>query len=239
MRCGVGFDARRRRCVAITKSGYRPMLHKLLLLSGLVSSLVYIAANVAVPTFWREYSITNQTVSELSAIGAPTQALWIALVVPYIVLFAAFGGGVLKSARANRRVRIVGWLILVYSAFNLYWPPMHQREVIAAGGGTLTDTLHLMWAGVTVLLFVLIMGFGAAALGPRFRAYTIASAVVLIVCGILTSLGAPNVAANLPTPWIGVWERINIAVFLLWVAVLSVSLVRLEGAAVRKAGASA
>ena len=104
------------------------MLQKALLLSGLASSLVYAAVNVAVPMTWDEYSIANQTVSELSAIGAPTRALWIGLIVPYIVLFAAFGWGVLKSAGANRWLRIAGLLILVYSVFNLYWPPMHRRE---------------------------------------------------------------------------------------------------------------
>lgn len=145
------------------------MLQKALLLSGLASSLVYAAVNVAVPMTWDEYSIASQTVSELSAIGAPTRALWIGLIVPYIVLFAAFGWGVLKSAGINRWLRIAGSLILVYSVFNLYWPPMHRREVLAAGGGTLTDTLHLVWAGVTVFLFVLIMGFGAIALGRLFR----------------------------------------------------------------------
>jgi Protein of unknown function (DUF998) len=205
------------------------MLQKALLLSGLASSLVYAAVNVAAPMTWDEYSIASQTVSELSAIGAPTRALWIGLIVPYIVLFAAFGWGVLKSAGSNQWLRIAGWLILVYSAFNLYWPPMHRREVLAAGGGTLTDVLHLVWAGVTVFLFVLIMGFAAIVLGRLFLVYTVASVVALIVCGLMTSLDAPNVGANLPTPWIGVWERVNIGVFLLWVAVLSISLARLEG----------
>lgn len=204
------------------------MLQKVLLLSGFTSSLVYAAVNVFVPMTWAEYSIANQTVSELSAIGAPTRTLWIGLVVPYIVLFAAFGWGVLRSAGANRWLHIAGWLILVYSVFNLYWPPMHRREILAAGGGTLTDVLHLVWAGVTVFLFVLIMGFGALGLGRPFRVYTIASIAALIVCGLLTSLSAPNVGANLPTPWIGVWERLNIAVFLLWVAVLSLSLLWME-----------
>jgi hypothetical protein len=213
------------------------MPRNVLLLSGLFSSLVYAAINVAVPLTWVEYSIVNQTVSELSAIGAPTRALWIALVLPYIFLFAAFGWGILGSAGSNRWLRITGWLILLYSAFNLYWPPMHQREVLAAGGGTLTDTLHLVWAGMTVLLFVLIMVIGAIALGWKFRAYTVASVTILIVCGILTSLSAPNVGANLPTPWIGVWERANIGVFLLWVAILSVSLTRLEGKATLPASA--
>jgi hypothetical protein len=32
--------------------------------------------------------------------------------------------------------------------------------------------------------------------------------------------------ANLPTPWIGLWERINISVFVLWVVVLATMLWR-------------
>ena len=31
---------------------------------------------------------------------------------------------------------------------------------------------------------------------------------------------------NLPTPWIGLWERINIIVFLMWVVVLATVLWR-------------
>jgi hypothetical protein len=207
------------------------MLQRTLLLCGIASSLVYAAINVAVPMTWPRYSIADETVSELSAIGAPTRQLWMVLVVPYIVLFAAFGWGVASTAGENRWLRLTGWLILLYSAFNAYWPPMHQREVLAAGGGTLTDLLHLVWAGVTVFLFVLIMAFGAAGLGRRFRIYTAASAALLLACGLATSLQAPNVGANLPTPWIGVWERINIAAFLAWVAVLSVLLLRRHGSA--------
>ncbi len=50
--------------------------------------------------------------------------------------------------------------------------------------------------------------------------------VILIAFGALTGLDGPRIAANLPTPWVGVWERINIGVFLLWVAVLAIALLR-------------
>jgi hypothetical protein len=50
--------------------------------------------------------------------------------------------------------------------------------------------------------------------------------VILLAFGALSGVEAPQVEANLPTPWIGVWERINIGVFLLWVMVLSVALLR-------------
>jgi hypothetical protein len=34
------------------------------------------------------------------------------------------------------------------------------------------------------------------------------------------------VDANLPTPWIGVWERIHLVAWLLWIAVLAIALLR-------------
>jgi amino acid transporter len=61
-----------------------------------------------------------------------------------------------------------------------------QREVIAAGGGTLSDTLHIAWAMMTLLFNMLLMGYGAAALGRRFRIYTFATWVVFIIFGVLT-----------------------------------------------------
>jgi hypothetical protein len=79
---------------------------------------------------------------------------------------------------------------------------------------------------VIVLLMLLAISFGVAAFGKRFRFYSIATVVILVAFGALTGLNGPRVAANLPTPWVGVWERINISVFLLWVAVLAITLLR-------------
>jgi hypothetical protein len=202
------------------------MARKVLLVCGIVSSLLYVAMNVFVPMQWEGYSSASQTVSELSAIGAPTRALWVPLGIAYTLLLTAFGWGVWESARRNRPLRIVGSLMVASGVIGLAWPPMHQRAVLAAGGGTLTDTMHIVWSVVTVLFFVLEIGFGAAAFGKRFRLYSIATMMILVVFGTLTGLDGPRVSANLPTPWIGVWERISIAVFLLWVVVLAVGLLR-------------
>lgn len=75
---------------------------------------------------------------------------------------------------------------------------------------------------------MLIMGFGAAALGKKFRFYTIATWAAFIVFGILTWLESPGMEKNLPTPWIGVWERINIGAFMLWIIVLAIALLRMR-----------
>jgi hypothetical protein len=103
---------------------------------------------------------------------------------------------------------------------------MHLGVVLAAGGATLTDTLHLVWSFVAVLCMMTAMGFGAAAYGVRFRIYSIATMVILFGLGALTGMEKPRIEANLPTPWVGVWERISIGGFLLWVVVLAVALLR-------------
>jgi hypothetical protein len=199
---------------------------KALLVCGIASSLLYAAMIWAVR--YEGYSPISQVPSELTAIGAPTQALWARLGWIYTMLVTAFGLGLWKSAGRNRAVRIAGGLILAYASLGLLWPfaAMHQREVLAAGGGTLSDTMHVVLGGVTVFLMFLAIGVGATAFGKRFRVYSIATIVVLLVFGGLTFLEAPRLQANLPTPWIGLWERINISVFLLWIAVLAAALLR-------------
>ena len=70
------------------------------------------------------------------------------------------------------------------------------------------------------------MGFASAALGKSFRYYSVISLLIVIFFGVLTGLSSPQMEANLPTPWMGVWERISIGAYMLWVVVLSVFLFR-------------
>jgi hypothetical protein len=53
------------------------MIRKILLVCGILSSLLYVAMNVLVAMEWEGYSSVSQTISELSAIGAPTRSLWV------------------------------------------------------------------------------------------------------------------------------------------------------------------
>jgi len=193
---------------------------KNLLICGILSSLLYALMNIFVPLLFDGYNIPSQTVSELSAINAPTRTLWVFLAIVYILLFAAFGWGVWKSANGNRSLRIVATLIMVYAIINVYWPPMHLR----GNEPTLTDTLHIVWAMVTITMMMLIMGFGAAALGKPFRLYTIATFIVFLTFGVLIGIEAPGIPKNLPTPRIGIWERFNIGAYMLWVIVFAIAL---------------
>ncbi|HEU0079347.1 MAG TPA: DUF998 domain-containing protein [Longimicrobiaceae bacterium] len=193
-----------------------------LLVCGIASSILYAAMVAFVATRWEGYSSASQTVSELSAIGAPTRPLWIALAAVYTLLVIAFGCGVWLAAGRNRRLRVVGGLQVATGLIGPLWPPMHLR----GAEPTLTDTMHIVFAAGWLVLTLLTVGFGAAALGRRFRIYSMATLAVFVVFGVLTGVQGPRIAADLPTPWIGVWERINIGAFLLWMVVLAVTLLR-------------
>jgi hypothetical protein len=139
----------------------------------------------------------------------------------------AFGWIVWKSS-PYRSVRIAGALLFTQAVFGLFWPPMHQRAVLAAGGGTLTDTLHIVWTIVTSLFFMSALGFGAAGFGKRFRFYSLGTMAIVFASGAWTGAYAPAIQDNLPTPWVGVWERVNANVFMVWIAVLAVALLQVQ-----------
>ena len=207
---------------------FRPaVLRDAALACGPLSSLLYAAMNVFVARQWPTYDSASQTVSELSAVGAPTRPLWVVVAILDTLLVIAFGWGVrAASAHGNRRLRVVGALIIVYGALGILWPfaPMHLREVLAAGGGTFSDKVHITLAGVTVVLYLVALGLAATALGRAFRVYSVVTFAALMVCAGLTFKEAPLVGLNQPTPLIGVWERVNIGLFLLWVIVVAFAL---------------
>lgn len=203
------------------------------LVCGIAASVLYIAMNIFIPMQWEGYSFASQAVSELSAIGAPTRPVWVKWGLVYSALILVFGWGVWASAAGNRRLRIAGGLMAASGINGLLWPPMHLRGTEF----TLTDTLHIVFTVVALVLMFLEIGFGAAALDRRFRRYSIATLVIFVVCGALPFVYAPAMAANLPTPWLGVLERINIAAFMLWLIVFAVELLRAPARGVRPGGA--
>src|SRR5262249_62287467 len=103
------------------------MARKTLLACGFIASVLYLAMNIFVPMRWPAYSSFSQTISELSAIDAPTRPLWVPLGIIYTLLVAAFGAGIWQSTYRNRRLRIVGALFVASGLIGLGWLPMHQR----------------------------------------------------------------------------------------------------------------
>jgi len=208
------------------------MVRKVLLVSGILSSLLYVVTVVLAAMRWEGYNPASQTVSELIAIDAPTRPLVVPLFVTYALLIYAFGVGVWASDDRKPALRFAAVGLIgkeVLGLVGTLFFPMHLREVLAVGGGTSSDTMHATLALLGVLFMLLALGSAAFAFGKRFRLYSIATILLLIVGGVLTGSDVPRMEANLPTPWMGVWERINIYAYMLWVVVLSIILLRGKG----------
>lgn len=197
---------------------------KVLLTCGILSSILYICTDILAAMRWEAYSWADQNISELNAIGAPTRPLVISLFSLYTVLVTAFGLGVWATDSRNRALRITGILLIGYAltgyATGLFFP-MPLRENLAEGG-----IMHPIGTFVSSLFFIGAMWFGATAHGKRFRLFSIATILIVIFFGVWVSMDVPQMVAQLPTPWMGLKERVNIYAIMLWVLVLAVSLLR-------------
>jgi hypothetical protein len=195
-----------------------------LLACGLASSLIYVFNDFLNAGRYPGYSMLDHAVSELSAVGAPTKVTWDGLGSAFTIALFAFAFGVLRRVRGNPRLRVTAWLLVTFALTNPLWAffPMHQR-----GSPTnWQDTGHLVLAAASVLLMVLYIGFGAFTLGERFRVYSLASLVLVLATGFMTFTYAGAVAANAPTPWMGLAERLSLYLWLLWNAVFGMALLR-------------
>jgi hypothetical protein len=213
------------------------MARKLLLVGGVLSSLLYlIGIDVIVALRYPDYhNYADQMVSELLAAGAPTRTLMVWLCIPYNILVFALAAGVWASAEGKRATRFTAAALAGYGAVStagLLLFPMDVRGTV----GSPRDTLHIIATIVMSIFIVAMIAFGAFARGVRFRLYSFATLVAVVVFGAWTGFLARPMPG--PTPWLGLAERVNIYATMLWVAALAVSLLRVQGAATtRNAGA--
>jgi Protein of unknown function (DUF998) len=192
---------------------------------GIVAPLIYAATDVLAGLRWEGYSFLNQTISELNAIGAPTRPLTIILGLVGYTLLLAFAIEVWRSAGQNRRLRAVGGVLVVFSILALWAVPFASMHVRGAPR-SLGDTLHLVGGAIAVLLLVAVIGFGAAVFGRPYRVYSIVMILVLLTFGAWAAMDGARVANDLPTPWVGLKERISVYSYQLWLAAFAVGLLR-------------
>ena len=229
-------EIRQGRGVTIAHPANTLTVQRALLMCGVVSTVLYILIDLIGGLNYDGYSFANQAISELGAIGAPSKPIVDPLFLVYELLVLAFGVGVFRAAAGrSRALRVTGALLIAYGLIGLtplvFGSPdsfsMHQRGT----GSLTTDTPHIVLTGVLVLMLLVSMAFGAFAFGARFQAYSFATLITVIMFGALTAPYAPHVAAGQPTPGLGIVERIDVYAAFLWVAVLSLALLRQPSAA--------
>jgi hypothetical membrane protein len=204
----------------------RSIARRTLLVCGILSGVLYVATDVLGGLRYPGYSFNSQAISELMAVGAPSETFVDPLFMIYGLLTLSFGVGLFREgADRSRALRITGGLLMGYAAAGFAGPTLFEMHPRGAGNVD-TDTPHIILTGVLVSLTLLSIAFGAFALGRRFRIYSLSTLLIMIGMGALSAPYGALLAANQPTPGFGIVERILIYTSLLWVAVLSVGVLR-------------
>ena len=131
--------------------------------------------------------------------------------------------GILTQSE-KRGLHFTGILIMIHAILAIvsFFFPMNLREAEK----TLSDTLHVIFYTVIPIIILFIIGSGSAADGKWFRIYSIVTILILILFGILTGMEAPKIAAGLSTPWAGLYERMIIYGYMVWIIILAIVLFR-------------
>jgi len=201
------------------------MLRRILLLCGFLSPLLYAVTDALAGSSWEAYSFRDQTISELGAIGAPSQPLFSALLIFTYLLFVIFAIGVWQAAEGRRELRIAGGLLIAFGVIAITVGPFVSMHLRGTEQG-LAGTLHLIEGGVEMIILLAAMGSASMALGRRFAVYTAVTVAVMVAFGAWSALDAPRIEAGLVTPWVGVKERIYWYAYQLWFAGLATALLR-------------
>ncbi|WP_158626128.1 DUF998 domain-containing protein [Arsenicitalea aurantiaca] len=201
-------------------------LTRVLLACGIVGAVFFLAMDV-VASFWLYpgYDYTAQQVSELSAIGAPSRDFWMTMGIPYAALSFAFALGVWRAGAGRRRITATAVLLALFAFNSLVWgwvAPMHMRGAAFSG----TDAMHIVLTVVAVALMALFMIVGGSAFGRGFRLFSMLTLAAMLVAGGVVGTQIPAIAQGLPTPWMGLVERISVYAPSLWITVLAFMLLR-------------
>ncbi len=199
---------------------------------GIVSSVLYVATDVIASLRYPGYRYADQQISELLAKGAPSGPFMVAAnLIPYDLLVLVFAVGIWAWTGRARAGRITAAGLVGFAVFGtvtgLFFT-MDRREVLAAGQDTLRSTMHLPGTAVMALCILLAMGFGSRLLGKWFRYYSYGTIATVLAFGLLVATQAGQLAANQPTPWMGLEERVSSYGMMLWTALLAIGLLRAE-----------
>lgn len=193
---------------------------RILLMCGVLAPLVRVIADIVSVLLYPGYSFRDQTMSQLAAVGAPTQKLQVILLAVFDILVVAFGMGVWKSANRKRLLQITAVLLIVFGVLGLAGL-IFPQTAMQLEEGLAPQLIHIIFIALAVVLIILFMAFGAFTSGKRFRFFSIALILIMLLFYGLSATMAPK-GVNFAYPWMGALERAGYYSYLMWILVFAV-----------------
>lgn len=197
---------------------------RLLLLCGIVAPLVYLATVIAGAAAVPQYSHIAMAVSALAQRGTPHPMVIEIGFSLSAVLSAAFGFGIWKTAGdRDGALHLSGALLIAYGIVALMITTAFPMDPVG-GEVTLPGIMHLVLVGLSAMILlaaILLAGFAFGRNAPWFRAYSVVSALLMLLGGAFAYV---SVQRGLPLS--GLAERITLAAYLVWILVFAATLLR-------------
>jgi len=197
------------------------MKSKKFYLAGLVASFAYIIAVILGGIMWPAYSHLRQAISELTMTTAPNQWLIQPLFLIYNLSLLIFAIYLFKKAM-NKPLKISAILLSLvgFSGLLMYFFPQDPLNVAL----TFDGLMHFVLAGMEALGTIVAIYLGGSGLAKatsdrQFKFTSVFLGSVVLICGGAT----PYIMSALPN-YFGVFERITIGSFILWLGIFSYKL---------------
>lgn len=212
----------------------RDQVRLALLACGVAAACIYVFTDIAAAASYPGFSYTDQAVSELFAIGAPTSAFVVPLFSLSSTLLLLFALGIWLVSEGNRALRLLAVMfvasaLLALALWNFF--PMHMR----GGERTFTDKMHLMLAtNPFVLASLVVSGF---TFNGRFRSVSIATLLAILLLAGFGLHYATAIDSGQPTLGMGLSERVGQYLYGAWQIALALLLVTRTRASTGQVGA--
>lgn len=193
------------------------------LVCGLVGPALAPATDVLAWSRWQAYRPTTQSISELTALGAPTRTLTTALGLVRDVSLGVFASGVTRSASEDRALQAAGRFILANAAVDALATTFIPRDN-AEPTWSRRNTANTLVMATGVACSIGAMGAGAVARVGWFR--VISAGIPVSYAGLTLLVLALPGRRTAEAAATGAQERTMAYAYQLWVAALAGVLMR-------------
>jgi hypothetical membrane protein len=200
-------------------------MKKIYAIFGILGPIVYILAVFIGSAIRNDYSQLVNTISELTLANAPNKLLMDIMFTVYNISIIIFGlGAYLDSMDNSKKYKTATIFLALIGLFGLtlYFFPQDPRGTAA----TMAGTLHIVIAGIIsalTIISIFLVGLSLRKYSEMklFSAYSLLSGILVFVSGGIAAVSVANNSA-----YGGLFERITIFTFMIWVIVLSIIILR-------------
>ena len=186
--------------------------YEIALLSGMISAIVYLLHVVVGGVLWDGYSHMEQSISDLTSVGAPNKTLLSLMTNMYGILALVFAIVLYRLLKQHdsRLLRIGLLLLVVMEAVSFVGYMLFPLESSGIEQFSFQNVMHIIVTiivVVTTISFTFLLGIGFLRI-PRMKnlgLYILVSGIIITISGVSTGF----VIAN-ELPIIGLIERVNI-----------------------------